>query len=269
MMDTTIYYGYADTSLGQVHYREAGSGPPLVLFHESPTSGRIFERTLPILGRRVRAIAPDTPGYGASAPPPEPLSIAGYAERLSLFLDALGLERVALHGNRTGAAVAIQLTVDQPERVPALVSVGCPFFNAEDRRQRLEAYAEPLNLSLDGAHLAWVWGYYKERWGEDTPLEFLELAATEVLRVGKRFTWGELAAARFEADRLLPKLQCPALFLATHGDRLRGKNEQAAEVTPDSEVRLIDLPHGQLALRDPDVFAEEVLSFLDRVNYLT
>lgn len=100
-MEAGIRSGYADTPLRQVHYREAGAGPPVVLLHESPISGRIFDAVLPVLGRRVRAIAPDTPGYGASDPPPELVPIAGYAERLALFMEALGLERVALVGNHT------------------------------------------------------------------------------------------------------------------------------------------------------------------------
>ena len=118
-MDPKIRYGYADTRLGQVHYREAGSGPPVILFHESPLSGEIYNVALPVLGRRVRAIAPDTPGYGASEPPPSPLPLVGYAERLALFLDALGLERVALVGNHTGGKIAIQLAVDLPREALA------------------------------------------------------------------------------------------------------------------------------------------------------
>ena len=46
-------FGYADTPLGQVHYREAGSGPAIVLLHESPISGRIYEPSLPFLGQRA------------------------------------------------------------------------------------------------------------------------------------------------------------------------------------------------------------------------
>ena len=111
-MEPKVRYAYADTPLGQVHYREAGSGPPVVLFHESPISGRIYEESLLVLGRRVRAIAPDTPGYGASPPPPEPIPITGYSERMILFLDALGLDKVALVGSHTGGAIAAQLAVD-------------------------------------------------------------------------------------------------------------------------------------------------------------
>ena len=269
-MDIKIHYGYADTPLGQVHYRETGSGPPVVLLHETAVSGRIYEATLPILGKRVRAIAVDTPGYGASAPPPEPPSIAGYAERLALFLDALGLDRVVLVGNHTGGAIAIQLAVDHPERIPALVVVGCALFSDEERRQRLEPnYLEPFEISLDGSHLSRNWDRNKQILGEDTPLELLHLTMTELVRVGTRYPWGLQAVFKFEGDRLLPKVECPTLFLVTQGDRLRGKNERAVELTPNAEGRVIDRPYQQWPARDPEEFAQEVLTFLGRVNYVT
>ena len=268
-MDPNIRYAYADTSLGQVHYREAGSGPPVVLFHESPVSGRIYEESLPVLGRRVRAIAPDTPGYGASVAPPEPLPIAGYAQRMALFLDALGLEQVALVGNHTGGAIAAQMAVDHPERVPAVVIVGSPLFDDDERQDRLQNYLEPFKPSSDGGHLSWLWSRYQRIWGKDSPAELLHLATTEFLRTGSRYDWAYQAAFRFEADKIFPQLQCPTLFLVTEGDLLRSKNERSVELTPNAEGRVIQNPYGQFPARDPEGFSGEVLDFLTRVGYLS
>jgi pimeloyl-ACP methyl ester carboxylesterase len=267
-MESKLHYGYADTELGQVHYREAGAGRPVVLFHESPVSGRIYDSVLPLLGRRVRAIAPDTPGYGASTPPPEPLLIDGYAQRLALFLDALGLDDVALVGNHTGAALAIQLAVDLKDRVKALVVIGSPLFGGEERRIWLEEYLEPFSPDSEGEHLSWLWQRYRRIWGVDTSPDLMDLAATEFLRVGSRYHWAYAAAFKFEADRLLPRVACPTLFLITEGDMLRGKNEASVAMTPGAEERVLDKPWGQLPARDPELFSQEVLSFLENVNYI-
>ena len=268
-MGSEVRFGYADTRLGQIHYREAGSGPPLVLFHESPFSGAVFGAALPKLAHRVRAIAPDTPGYGASAAPPSSLSIAGYAERLALFLDALELEQIPLVGSHTGGAIAIQLVVDMPERVPALMVVGCPLFEEEERHHLLERYLKTFTPSSDGEHLISVWSRYQRALGSDTPVELLHLLTTELFRTMSRYDWGYRAAFEFELDRLLPKITCPTLFLVTQGDPLRDKNEQAVALTPDAEGRVIDSPHGQFSSRNPEGFTQEVLSFLERVGYLT
>ena len=267
-MGPQIRSGYADTPLGQVHYREAGTGPPVVLLHESPISGRIFDAALPVLGRRVRAIAPDTPGYGASDPPPEPLPIASYAERLTLFLDSLGLERVALVGSHTGGSIAIQIAVSLPERVHSLVVLGCPLYDKEEARSRLQTYLEPFTLSPDGAHLEWLWNRYLRIWGEDSPVELLHLAVTEFLRTGHRYDWAYRAAFQFDAAGALSRVTCPALFLVTEGDILRSKNEKAVALTPHAEGRIIDSPYGQYPARDPEGFAGELLAFLKRTGYL-
>ena len=268
-MGSEVRYGYADTSLGQVHYREAGSGLPIVLLHESPFSGAVFDAALPTLGNRVRAIAPDTPGYGASPPPSRPPSVAGYAERLTFFLEGLGLERVALVGSHTGGAIAIQLAVDMPKRVRALIVTGALLFSEEEVRDKLENYLVPFNLSDDGAHLAWLWARLRRGCGPDASPELLHFFATEFLQTAARYDWAFRAAYEFDTEHMLPRIACPTLFLITKGDRLRDKNERAVALTHQAEGLVVDNPHGQFSARDPERFAREVLGFLERVGYLT
>ena len=267
-MEAGIRSGYADIPLRQVHYREAGAGPPVFLLHQSPISGRIFDAVLPVLGRRVRAIAPDTPGYGASDPPPELVPIAGYAERLALFMEALGLERVALVGNHTGGSIAVQIAVDHPERVHSLVVLGCPLYDKEEAQDKLQSYLEPFTLSPDGAHLEWLWSRYLRIWGDDSPVELLNLAAIEFLRTADRYDWAYRAAFQFDMAGALPQVTCPTLFLVSEGDILRNKNEKAVALTPYAEGRIIGSPYGQYPARDPEGFASELFAFLERTGYL-
>ena len=261
-------FGYADTPLGQVHYREAGSGPAIVLLHESPISGRIYEPSLSFLGQRARAIAPDTPGYGASEPPPEPPTIEEYAERLTLFLDALGLEQVALVGNHTGGGIAAQMAVSQPDRVRALIMIGSPLFGEEEGRDWLENYIPTFEIEPKGEHLTWLWDRYRNIWGDDTPPWLFDLATTEFLRTGTRYHWGYRAAFLYRLERALPSVRCPTLFLTSEGDMLRNKNEPSVALTPGAEGHIVEGPHGQFPARRPEEFAQEVFRFLTRVGYL-
>lgn len=267
-METQIRAGYAETPLGQIHYREAGTGSPVILLHESPISGKVYEAALGKVGRRVRAIAPDTPGYGASDPPPQPLSIAGYAERLVLFLGTLGLERVALVGNHTGGSIAIQIAADHPDLVHSLVVLGCPLYDQEESQHQLQNYLEPFTLSTSGSHLEWVWNRYKHIWGADSPLELLHMATTEFLRTADRYDWAYQAAFRFDAAKVLPHVICPTLFLVTEGDILRNKNEKAVALSPHAEGKIIESPYGQYPARDPEGFASELFNFLEKTGYL-
>ena len=71
-MSTLIHKGYADTPDGQIHYRQLNQvdGTPLVLLHQTASSGMMFEALMTLLTDDFHTIAPDTPGFGASFPPP-------------------------------------------------------------------------------------------------------------------------------------------------------------------------------------------------------
>ena len=114
--------GYVTGRWGQVHYRAAGErGPAVLLVHESPLSSEEYVRALPELGRSVRAVAFDTPGYGQADPPPAPQEIPDYAAALLEAADELGLEEFAVVGTHTGASIAVQIAV---QAAPGRVTYG-------------------------------------------------------------------------------------------------------------------------------------------------
>lgn len=115
---------YVDASRGQLHYAEAGDGPPLLLMGETPRSFRLFDRLQPLLAPNFRAIAVDLPGLGNSHALPEPMSVPAVASCLGELLDGLGLERAHVFGMHTGNKVAAAFAADSPARVDKLVIAG-------------------------------------------------------------------------------------------------------------------------------------------------
>jgi len=115
------------TKKWRLHYPDAGDGHPLVLLHGSgpgATGWTNFRTNLGPLAERHRVLAVDMPGWGQSdtATPDD----RDHLEALELFLDALGLERVALIGNSMGGMTALRFTAAHPERVSHLVCMGAP-----------------------------------------------------------------------------------------------------------------------------------------------
>ncbi len=123
---------------GDIAYREArpvqwAQGEPVALLvHGWPQSSYMWRALLPALAEAgVRAIAPDLPGYGDSAPDP-PGTWERHVEALERLRAALGLERVALVVHDWGVMIGLRWACDHPEAVAALVVSDGGFF--ADRR---------------------------------------------------------------------------------------------------------------------------------------
>ena len=83
---------------GSMVWRVWGSGPPLVLLHGGYGSWMHWIRNVLVLAREFTVIAPDLPGLGESATPPEPHTAEAMAQ---IIVDGLatilpGRERLHL-----------------------------------------------------------------------------------------------------------------------------------------------------------------------------
>ncbi|HET6565224.1 MAG TPA: alpha/beta hydrolase, partial [Xanthomonadales bacterium] len=155
---------FVKVSRRHVHYRRAGSGPPLVLLHQSPTSSAEMASSIVAFAAQFTVIAPDTPGYGWS----DPLDCADptmtdYASALAGFLETLGIERSGIFGSHTGAMIAAEFGLRYPERVTAVVLDGYVVLTDAEREDILAHYFESAPPTGDGRHLAWYWSRIRDQ----------------------------------------------------------------------------------------------------------
>jgi pimeloyl-ACP methyl ester carboxylesterase len=106
-----------------IAYRQAGSGPVLVLVHGITSSSATWGRVMPYLARRFTVIAPDLAGHGESAKPKGDYSLGAHASGVRDLLLALGHERATLVGHSLGGGIAMQFSYQFPERCERLVLV--------------------------------------------------------------------------------------------------------------------------------------------------
>ena len=105
----------------------AGQGPPVVMINGAGTPAAMFAPLMAeIEGRTLYAV--DWPGHGSSDPDPE---LAGDLRTnavifLTAVIDALGLDRPAVIANSFGGWASIRLALEHPDRVGALILLGCP-----------------------------------------------------------------------------------------------------------------------------------------------
>jgi pimeloyl-ACP methyl ester carboxylesterase len=103
-----------------------GTGPDVMLIHGLGGAKSSFLDIAAILARRYRVHALDLPGFGSSSKPATaPYDARWFAGTVSETMDALGIERAHVVGNSLGGRVALELGLNEPERVAGLVLL-CP-----------------------------------------------------------------------------------------------------------------------------------------------
>lgn len=104
-----------------VAYRQAGTGPPLLLLHGWGGSSTHWFSAMDDL-QDIRTIyALDLPGYGETPPLSNAITVERIAGVVLEFADALELERFDINGHSFGGGVGAYIAARWPERVNHLV----------------------------------------------------------------------------------------------------------------------------------------------------
>lgn len=151
----------------QVHYRRAGSGPPVLLLHQSPTSSREYIPLIrEIAARGFTVFSPDTPGNGLSDPFPgddwKPME--GFADGVVNLLDELGIGKAPVYGFHTGGVCALALGLRHPERFTVAIMNGYIQMSKAEVDDILVHYLPEVTPDWSGAHLTWTWSRFREQY---------------------------------------------------------------------------------------------------------
>ncbi|KAF4473231.1 haloacetate dehalogenase H-1 [Fusarium agapanthi] len=104
-----------------IHFRYAGSGPPLLLVHGNPQHSLTWQFIGPILAQNYTIIAPDNRGAGDSSVPPDGnYTAAASAEDLKGVLDFLNITSAYVFAHDKGVGMATALAIKYPDLVKRL-----------------------------------------------------------------------------------------------------------------------------------------------------
>ena len=257
--------GYADGPYGQIHYQEAGAGTPLLLLHQSPSSSEMFEAVYHLLAERgLRAIGLDTPGFGQSHVPDQQPSIADYANAIRSVIDHLELDRTALLGHHTGASIAAELAVMEPERVTRVVLNGAPLLTAEEQakwNEALHKHPEP-NPKADGSHLIDIWNrrlHFTPGW---TNLRAMHLGVVQMLIAGENAKYGHAAAFSQDLGEPLRKMTQPTLVFTNTGDDIHEVCQRVITLRPDFDYAELQGGTHDIVDEQPEEWTRIVADFV-------
>jgi non-heme chloroperoxidase len=110
----------------RIHYKDWGSGPPVVFSHGWPLQGDAWEDQMMFLASHgYRVIAHDRRGHGLSSQPWNGNDMDTYADDLATLIDTLDLKGATLVGHSTGGGeVAHYVGRHGSKRVAKVVLVG-------------------------------------------------------------------------------------------------------------------------------------------------
>ncbi|MGH9319717.1 MAG: alpha/beta fold hydrolase, partial [Vicinamibacteria bacterium] len=252
-----------------IHYRDRGTGQPVVLVHGFAMSLERWEaagvpQKLEAAG--YRAITIDCRGHGESGTPHDPKAYgAEMSKDVVRLLDHLGIGKAHLVGYSMGGFVANKARELHPERFHSLVLGGSGWYRAGDyaiAELTAREIAEGLEKTGDFRFMLRAFEAKRDPPVTDEEIEtrnrrMMEGSDPRALAAVLR-GWDGFAVP--EAN--LRSNTVPSVAIVGGDDPIKPKTDRLAEVMANVSVVVIDeADHGALA--DPR-FAKEVIAFLKR-----
>ena len=241
-----------------MHFRAGGSGPVVLLLHQSPQSSAAMMPLAEKLVSRYCVVAPDGPGFGLSDPlPQEAPTIEDIAGALDKFTAAIQLPAATVIGVHTGAEIALEFGLRHPDKADFLILDGLALFTEEESADILEHYLPPFTPSWDGSHLTWLWARLREQviffpWYKKNPAARVDYDMSgpghlhgwfmDFMYAGDNYRGGYGAAFRYLNSAAIKHLIPPAAALYRTGDVLE-LHRQRLPSLPE-HVRAETLPRG-------------------------
>jgi pimeloyl-ACP methyl ester carboxylesterase len=238
-------------------------GAPLLLLHQSPLSGAMFDPVLPLLGQAgFHAVAMDTPGFGRSDRPEAPVRIAGYAAAIPAVLDALGWPYADILGHHTGASIAASFAASHPDRVNKLILNGVALLSEEERAHFAQFRFAPLVPVADGTHLTAAWHQRLSATPGWTDLSAMHRHVVELLANPTDYHWGFTAAFAHDLRADLLAITVPTLVLTNTGEDLFEASKRAVELRPDFAFAALDGGTHDIVDEQPEGWTQAVVDWL-------
>jgi pimeloyl-ACP methyl ester carboxylesterase len=261
--------GFAEFGQSRLYYEVAGNGEPIViLLHGGMLDCTMWDEQFELLADSHRVVRYDASAHGRSALPPE-----AYWDHADLrgLMDHLGIERAVLVGLSMGGRVAIDMALEEPERVQAVVAVssglgGYRFvsdFHAENRKSMIAAWKSgDFDAVVEAFQRDWTDGPRR------TPDE-VDPEVRERVRAMARATVESVMEGRSlqpPAIERLSDLDVPMLVVIGELD-MPGIHEIAdLLVDADPNAELVEIPGvaHMVNLEAPEEFNRVLIEFLGR-----
>lgn len=233
--------------------------PAVVLIHGAGGTHMHWPYNLRRLNNH-RVFAPDLPGHGKSSGLGKQ-SVEKYAETISAWMDAIGLDQALIVGHSMGGAIAQTLAVQRPEVVTGLVLIGTGA-RLEVNQDLLYKFSTPSSTpaAIDMV-IKWSWNNTKDE-------KLLKMVKEQMLAIRSAVVYGDfLACNNFDLTGQVEHIQAPTLIIVGENDKMTplDLNKQLERKIPKAKMAVISEGGHMVMLEKPEAVAEEVFGFLQKI----
>ena len=229
----------------------------IILLHGMFGLPDMWDASLPSIPADWRVLAPEMPVFDG---PPHHIGVNGLAKFVTETMDAAGIKSAVFGGNSLGGHVALQFTLDHPDRVAGLVLSGSSglfergIVSNVPRRPDREWVRERIReIFVDAVHVT-------EKRIDDVMLVLRDRKrAMNLLRVAK-------SAKRTHLGQVLHRIKCPVLLVWGADDFVTPPEvaREFKDYMPQSELHFIPECGHVPMIERPAEFGRLVNSFLRR-----
>jgi len=258
---------WAEANGVHLRYEISGRGPDtVVLLHEMSTSLESWDFVTPDIAHDHRVLRYDLRGFGLSERTHGPMTMNDEMEDLRGLLSALSIHgRVVIIGGAVGGAIALNFAAVHPDLVSGVIAISPAAYLARGGISAnvgvtvsgaTGANGTPSTSALDAA--------YPVALQQAHPDRIAHFRAIQATANHESAAATSAAANDVAFADILPKIQCPALIVATsQWIRPVASFKELADAIPHSEFVVIDTGHFA-AIESPELVTPVLRQFLKR-----
>lgn len=221
-----------------MYYEVSGAGDPIVVLHGAYMNIPAMGDIIPELAKTHKVYAIEFQGHGRTNDIDRPITYPNLADDVAAFMDAVGLEKADVLGYSMGAATALRLAIDYPEKVDQLVAASVAYDMSGSQPAFLEMIPTMAPEMFIGTPMEDAWKEYAPN-----PDGFRPFVERMIALEHEPMAWGDEVKA----------LKSPVLIIAGDADmmtlehlvsmfRLLGGGNPGDMGTPLAASRLAILP---------------------------
>jgi 4,5:9,10-diseco-3-hydroxy-5,9,17-trioxoandrosta-1(10),2-diene-4-oate hydrolase len=272
------------------YYERYGSGPPLILVPAGGSHTSTWRFNTGALSRSHEVWTLDLPGSGYSEKPAAfPYTHRSYAEFVRDFMTSMGITKAVVAGHSLGGAVALEFSLDFPERTAGLVLIASGGYPRNELPGMLDLLVHrPFNplvqrtinaiLNSFGSYPFIVKAFYSFLYHDPTPFALDTESVQEICNINRTpnawdaMYWMQRA---LNFDFALPDVSriksvaVPTLIVWGREDRIADV-QTAARFQQDiagSGLVVVDGAGHMVQEEKPDAVNNAITSFLDTIRW--